>query len=657
MKTTLKRGMGRAAAVNGNGRPVFPPGILTPMRRYRQPEPPRRTFLQLAGRILLWLLVVAVMTGGGVAGGAYLYYHQTAQELAPHSAAVKKATEELAKVPSASEPANALIIGYDKRAGHDPLAAGGSRSDTIMLVRANPHDHTISMLSFPRDLLVPIYCKGTVVSSQERINMAWSMCGPTGTLETVQHLTGVPIHYIVTVDFHGFKLIVNRLGGVWIDVDHRYYIPPHTGTSAIDLQPGYAKLNGGEALEFVRFRHTDSDLYRLARQQEFVQALKQRISGNFSLTSLPKIVGAIKGSVEIGRGGGGAIPPDVALSYAHFAYSLPSGGFRRVPIENLAGYNTLTAPQSAIDAAVQNFLHPDLAAAAKANAAALGRKYQAKKTLRPAQISTLVLNGTTVPGLATNTSFELAQQGYHTVSLSGQARPNAPTSGYIQTQIYYNPGRSDGKLAAQQLRSVLGPSTQIAPLTPEFLPYAQQSGDPLTVVVLGSSFDGKLHVAAQPTDETPKHVRPSVVTNVGMTLAQLRAAAHRVPFTVEVPHVIATQSQLEYCGAAPKCNAVRVYKPAPFRRGVRVTFQWGPFGNEYWGIEETDFNDAPVLSGPSVAHTFGSRKFDFYYSGSHLHMIVLHQGNATYWVVNTLLDRLSNETMIAIARGLKPLGQ
>src|SRR4051812_14794480 len=125
MKTTIKRGMGRAAAVNGNGRPVFPPGVLTPMRRYRQPEPPKRGVWHLFGRIALWLVVLLLMTRGGVAAGAYLYYHQTAQALAPHSAAVKKATKELAPLPNASQPANALVIGFDKRRGNDPLAGDG----------------------------------------------------------------------------------------------------------------------------------------------------------------------------------------------------------------------------------------------------------------------------------------------------------------------------------------------------------------------------------------------------------------------------------------------------------------------------------------------------------------------------------------------------
>jgi hypothetical protein len=102
---------------------------------------------------------------------------------------------------------------------------------------------------------------------------------------------------------------------------------------------------------------------------------------------------------------------------------------------------------------------------------------------------------------------------------------------------------------------------------------------------------------------------------------------------------------------------VRVYKPAPYRKGLRLTFVLTTSGNEYWGIEETDWNDAPVLAHPTVSHVFRGRHFDFYYSGSHLHMVVLRTPKASYWVVNTLLDRLSNETMIAIARGLQPLGK
>jgi len=64
-----------------------------------------------------------------------------------------------------------------------------------------------------------------------------------------------------------------------------------------------------------------------------------------------------------------------------------------------------------------------------------------------------------------------------------------------------------------------------------------------------------------------------------------------------------------------------------------------------------------VLADKSFDHVLGGRRFTFYYHGAHLHMVVLHDKDATYWVVNSLLDDLSNETMIAIGKGLRPLDQ
>ncbi len=73
MKTTLKRGMGRGAAVNGNGRAVYPPAVAPPMRRYRQPPPAERSFARVVGKVFLWVVVLALMGAGGVAGGTYLF--------------------------------------------------------------------------------------------------------------------------------------------------------------------------------------------------------------------------------------------------------------------------------------------------------------------------------------------------------------------------------------------------------------------------------------------------------------------------------------------------------------------------------------------------------------------------------------------------------
>ena len=87
------------------------------------------------------------------------------------------------------------------------------------------------------------------MSGTGRINSAYAFCGPAGALETVKHLTGVPINYLISVNFLGFIAVVNKLGGVWMDVDRRYY-NKNVGTietdyANIDLQPGYQLLNGG----------------------------------------------------------------------------------------------------------------------------------------------------------------------------------------------------------------------------------------------------------------------------------------------------------------------------------------------------------------------------------------------------------------------------
>jgi hypothetical protein len=70
---------------------------------------------------------------------------------------------------------------------------------------------------------------------------------------------------------------------------------------------------------------------------------------------------------------------------------------------------------------------------------------------------------------------------------------------------------------------------------------------------------------------------------------------------------------------------------------------------------ETDWTDAPILRHPTDKVTIDGRKFQLYTVGGNIHMIVLRQGAASYWVINTLRDELSNETMLAIAKHLQPL--
>jgi hypothetical protein len=228
-----------------------------------------------------------------------------------------------------------------------------------------------------------------------------------------------------------------------MNVDRRYYIPLHTGTSAINLKPGYQKLDGGESLSYVRYRHTDSDLYRNGRQQLFIDALKSRLRTSLSLTSLPlevpKLVRVLKDNVEVAKGGAGSVTPAELESYLGLAYSLPPGHLFRnaIPLNDFhyfvtsAGADVESAPPAAIAAAVQSFLHPDVRQVDAVNNQFGGKPKTPKKTkkqpkLPRSQISVLVLNAGTVAGQASNTSYQLATRGYTTKALPSSDQANAP---------------------------------------------------------------------------------------------------------------------------------------------------------------------------------------------------------------------------------------
>src|SRR5258708_33060473 len=91
-----------------------------------------------------------------------------------------------------------------------------------------------------------------------------------------------------------------------MQIDHRYIntVGGPSGYAKIDLEPGYQLLDGQQALDYVRFRHTDSDFYRLARQQLFLEALKDRLATNVSILQIPGEIGTLKNNVDVGRGGG-----------------------------------------------------------------------------------------------------------------------------------------------------------------------------------------------------------------------------------------------------------------------------------------------------------------------------------------------------------------
>jgi len=106
--------------------------------------------------------------------------------------------------------------------------------------------------------------------------------------------------------------------------------------------------------------------------------------------------------------------------------------------------------------------------------------------------------------------------------------------------------------------------------------------------------------------------------------------------------------------ALPGDVPVRLYAIARGREALRLVYVTG--AQEYWGVEETNMPDPPVLDDRSFSRTIKGRRYALYYNGSQLHMVVLRLGQSSYWVVNSPLNALSNKTMLAVAEGLRPLG-
>ena len=161
----------------------------------------------------------------------------------------------------------------------------------MLLVRFDPGQGQTSVMSIPRDLLVNIKSPKGEYYPQEKINAAYTygakLGGVKGSMvlaaETIEHevFPGLELNGIIDVNFAGFIKVVDTLGCVYVNVDHRYlHINGEGGElySEINLQPGYQKLCYNNALSYVRYRHGDSDFVRVSRQQDFLRDLREQIS-------------------------------------------------------------------------------------------------------------------------------------------------------------------------------------------------------------------------------------------------------------------------------------------------------------------------------------------------------------------------------------------
>ncbi|WP_324717505.1 LCP family protein [Carboxydochorda subterranea] len=193
---------------------------------------------------------------------------------------------------------SAVVVGTDDRA-HDP-----GRTDTIMVVSFSLRDGKLGIVSIPRDTRVRL-----PGGSYNKVNMVFTAYGPRTLMRTLSDLLGVPVDGYVRVDFQTFEHVIDTLGGVEVDVPRRMHYVDRAQGLVIDLQPGRQRLNGKQALEFVRYRAdglgdisydpgTGQYYGRIERQQQFIRALASTVLQPRTLARLPRLVRQAYGMVE-----------------------------------------------------------------------------------------------------------------------------------------------------------------------------------------------------------------------------------------------------------------------------------------------------------------------------------------------------------------------
>lgn len=165
------------------------------------------------------------------------------------------------------KPFTLLLIGIDSRDGEK------ARSDTMILCTIHPSDQRVYLLSVPRDSFMELPGRG-----YDKVNHAMAFGGPGMVKKSLQNFLGIKIDRYMTIDFDGFRKIVDELGGVEINVKKRMKYTDPTDDTYIDLQPGLQTLNGKQALDYARYRKSDlgrddSDYERIVRQQELMKSL------------------------------------------------------------------------------------------------------------------------------------------------------------------------------------------------------------------------------------------------------------------------------------------------------------------------------------------------------------------------------------------------
>lgn len=324
-----------------------------------------------------------------------------------------------ASSPNAAEPTaqgrlNFLLLGIDQR---DDEKGVPTRSDTIMVVSVDQSKKRATMISFARDLWLPI-----PGFADNRINVAnflgdatkYPGGGPALAAKTIEHNFGIKIDYWARINFRGFEKIVDTLGGVDIDVEKAIrddqYPTDDYDVMSIYIPAGRQHMDGEVALQYARSRHSENDFGRARRQQRLLVAIRDRAMQLDVIPKLPSLMGTLNDAVETN------MPPQEFLRLA--SVSRDVGGDR---VSNLVIDDKLSTPYKGEGGA-------DLLLPKKAEIRMAIGEMLADPAIKEEAAKIEVVNGTAKAGLASKTGDFLTQQGFNVVKVASAERNDHKTT-------------------------------------------------------------------------------------------------------------------------------------------------------------------------------------------------------------------------------------
>jgi len=568
----------------------------------------------LAVKLIGVAVVVVVLATPGLAVGyanglvSAVGKTGTAARTASDRAAITAADAKV-DAPIPHKPMNILLIGSDKSS----VPGDPGRSDTQLLVRLDPETKSISMLSLPRDLQVDILGVGV-----NKMNAAYSYGGPALVIDTFKQLTGLPINGWIEVNFAGFWHVVNILGGIYLPVDHTYFVPASADYKSIDLKAGYQLVRGKQALNYVRYRHDQrGDFTRMQRQQLFLRAVQQQ-SGRWSSdpSKVLRLIKAITGETKSSLSSLKKIAPLVQLAFevntskvyqAHLEGATPM----------INGVSYVTATPTEIADVVHQFTNPTQAPV-KSTGTKIGKK----------MFQVRVYNGSGIAGYATTAAAQLAAQGYNTTAVADALEyPDKVTAVYAPRSL---------QSQANAIGAMMWPSDV------RIVKRTSGTSDGISVFV-ASSFDGTIDIPQAIVQQ-----QQTLEKNQKVDWATWQEYDNKTPLKLEAP--TAWSSGFTYDEWRNYKIETTDGKHSAASVAVVQTSQYG-----YWSIQAMRWQDPPAIQNPNSTQTIGGRKFMLFYQGDHLHMAAWKEHGTLYWVLNTLDNQLSNDLMLGLAASCEPV--